>query len=70
LTTGDASPAEAGNFSLRHRVQMFSGAHPASCPMGNRVLSPGLEAGHSALSSRDVRMRGAIPPLPEYVFRA
>jgi hypothetical protein len=27
-------PAEAGNFSLHHRVQTVSGAHPASCPMG------------------------------------
>jgi hypothetical protein len=28
--------AEAGNFSLHHRVQNGSGVHPASCPMGNR----------------------------------
>jgi hypothetical protein len=27
-------PAGAGNFSLRHRVQDGSGAHPASYPMG------------------------------------
>jgi hypothetical protein len=27
-------PAGAGNFSLHHRVQNGSGAHPASCPMG------------------------------------
>jgi hypothetical protein len=27
-------PARAGNFSLRHRVQTGSGAHPASYPMG------------------------------------
>jgi hypothetical protein len=27
-------PAGAGNFSLRHRVQNGSGAHPASYPMG------------------------------------
>jgi hypothetical protein len=27
-------PAGAGNFSLRHRVQNASGAHPASYPMG------------------------------------
>jgi hypothetical protein len=26
----------AGNFSLRHRVQNGSGAHPASYPMGTR----------------------------------
>jgi hypothetical protein len=27
-------PAEAGIFSLHHRVQTGSGAHPASYPMG------------------------------------
>jgi hypothetical protein len=26
----------AGNFSLHHRVQNGSGAHPASFPMGTR----------------------------------
>jgi hypothetical protein len=25
-------PARAGNFSLHHRIQNGSGAHPASCP--------------------------------------
>jgi hypothetical protein len=29
-------PAEAGNFSLHHRVQNGSRAHPASYPMGSR----------------------------------
>jgi hypothetical protein len=29
-------PAGAGNFSLHHRVQTGSGAHPASYPMGAR----------------------------------
>jgi hypothetical protein len=29
-------PAEAGNFSLHHRVQNGSGAHPASYPMDTR----------------------------------
>jgi hypothetical protein len=27
----------AGNFSLHHRVQNGSGAHPTSYPMGTRV---------------------------------
>jgi hypothetical protein len=31
-------PAGAGNFSLHHRVQTGSGAHPASYPMGSRGL--------------------------------
>jgi hypothetical protein len=34
-------PAEAGNFSLHHRVQTDSGAHPAFYPMGTRVSFPG-----------------------------
>jgi hypothetical protein len=33
-------PAGAGNFSLHHRVQNGSGAHPASDPMGNRGSFP------------------------------
>jgi hypothetical protein len=34
-------PTGAGNFSLHHRVQTGSGAHPASYPMGTRVSFPG-----------------------------
>jgi hypothetical protein len=37
-------PAGTGNFSLHHRVQNGSGAHPASCPMGTRGSFPGSEA--------------------------
>jgi hypothetical protein len=37
-------PAGAGSFSLHHRVQNGSGAHPDSCPMGTRVSFPGGEA--------------------------
>jgi hypothetical protein len=37
-------PAGAGNFSLRHRVQNGSGAHPASYPMGTRGSIPGGKA--------------------------
>jgi hypothetical protein len=37
-------PAGAGNFSLHHRVQNGSGAHPASCPMGTRGNFPGSKA--------------------------
>jgi hypothetical protein len=53
-------PAGAGNFSLHHRVQNGSGAHPASYSMGNRALSlgvkrPGREADHSPPSSGEVK---------------
>jgi hypothetical protein len=52
--------AGAGDFSLHHRVQNGSGAHPASYPMGIRVLSlgikrPGCEADHSPPSSAEVK---------------
>jgi hypothetical protein len=33
-------PAGAGNFSLHHRVQTGSGAHPASYPIGTRGPFP------------------------------
>jgi hypothetical protein len=45
-------PAGATNFSLHHRVQTGSGAHPASYP---GVKWPGREADHSPPSSADVR---------------
>jgi hypothetical protein len=34
-------PARAGNFSVHHRVQNGSGAHPASYPVGTRGSFPG-----------------------------
>jgi hypothetical protein len=37
-------PAGAGNFSLHHRVQNGSGAHPASYSMGTRGSFPGGKA--------------------------
>jgi hypothetical protein len=53
-------PAGAGNFSLRHRVQTGSGAHPASYPVGTKgpllgVKRPGREADHSPPSSAEVK---------------
>jgi hypothetical protein len=53
-------PAGAGNFSLHHRVQNGSGAHPASCPMDTRgsfrgVKLPGRESDHSSPSSAEVK---------------
>jgi hypothetical protein len=37
-------PAGAWNFSLHHRAQKGSGAHPASYPMGARGSFPGGKA--------------------------
>jgi len=33
-----------------------------------RVKRPGREADHTYTPSAEVRMRGAIPPLPKYIF--
>jgi hypothetical protein len=37
-------PAGGGNFSLRHRVQTGSGAHPASYPTGTGSSFPAGKA--------------------------
>jgi hypothetical protein len=37
-------PAGAGDFSLHHRVQNASGAHPSSYPMGTMGSFPGGKA--------------------------
>jgi hypothetical protein len=42
--SGVRFPAGAGSFSLNHRVQNGSGAHPASYPMGTRGPFPGGKA--------------------------
>jgi len=49
--TGVLFPLGAGNFSLRHRVQIDSGAYPASYPIDTEaffpeVKWPGREADH------------------------
>jgi hypothetical protein len=61
-------PARAGNFSLHHRVQNGTGAHPVSYPMGIRgsflgLKRPGREADHSPHVVPRSRIRGAITPL-------
>jgi hypothetical protein len=53
-------PAGPGNFSLHHRVQNGSGAHPASYRMGTRgfflgVKRPARETDHSPPSSAEVK---------------
>jgi hypothetical protein len=69
-------PAGAGNFSLHHRVQNGSRSHPASYPKVTRgglsvgAKLPGREADHSPHLVPRSGMRGAIPPLPQYVFMA
>jgi hypothetical protein len=52
-------PAGAGNFSLHHRVQNGSGAHPTAYTMVTRgfylgVKRPGREVDHTPPSSAEV----------------
>jgi hypothetical protein len=42
-TTGVLLPAGTRDFSLLHSVETGSGAHPASYPMSNGVLPPGVK---------------------------
>jgi hypothetical protein len=58
-------PAGAVNFSLHHRVQNGSGAHPVSCLMGTGALLVGVkrprcEADHSPPSSAEIKEWVAI----------
>jgi hypothetical protein len=66
----------AGDFSLQYRVQSGSGAHPTSYPMGTRGSFPGGKSGWGVKLTTQLllvlrsKMRGAILPLPQYVFMA
>jgi hypothetical protein len=68
-------PAGAGYFSLHHRIQNGSGAHPASYPMGTRGFSLGVKrperkADHSPPSSAEVKNAWSYTSTPQYVFMA
>jgi hypothetical protein len=56
--------AEAGNFSLLHRVQTGSGAHPAPYPGGTRGSFPGCETDHSFPSSAEVKNAWRFTSIP------
>jgi hypothetical protein len=66
-------PAEAGNFSLHHRVQTGSEVQPASLQWIPGLFLRGWSGRsvklttHLRLEPRS-RMRGSIPPLPKYAF--
>jgi hypothetical protein len=67
----DSSVGIAVGYGLDDRN--VSGAHPASYPEGTRGCFPGSKAAGVKLTSHlhllpRSRMRGAIPPLPRYVF--
>jgi hypothetical protein len=53
-------PERVGNFSLHHRIQNGTGAHPASYPRGTRgsslrVKRSGREADQSLTSTAEVK---------------
>jgi hypothetical protein len=59
----------ATKSSLLHRVQIASGVHTASYPMGTGdsfpgVKRPGKQADHSPAFSAEIKNGGAIPSLP------
>jgi len=68
--SGARDPARDGHFSLQHRVQTDSGAHPASYPMGNTGAFPGGKAAVvlswqlTFIKCQGQRMCGDIPPHP------
>jgi hypothetical protein len=69
------SEGGTGNFSLHQCVQIGTGAHPASYPMGIRVFSlvvkwPEREADHSPPSSAEVRNAWSYNSTPQYAFMA
>jgi hypothetical protein len=60
VLSGFRVPAGTVNFSLHHRVQIGSDAHPASYPMVPGAISleikrQGCEADHSTRSSAEVK---------------
>jgi hypothetical protein len=69
--------AGAENFSLHHRVQNGSAAHPVSFPMGSgpgaltlRLKRTGREADHSPPSSSEVKNAWGYTCIPQYAFMA
>jgi hypothetical protein len=67
--------AEAGKFSLHHRVQNGSGAHQPPIQwvreaLSLRVKRPGREADHSPPSSAEVKECEELYLHPQYAFMA
>jgi len=66
----------AENFSLHHRVQNGSEAHTASYSMDTIDSLPRGQSGQGVKLTTHLhlvqgsRMRGDIPPLPQYAFMA
>jgi hypothetical protein len=65
-------PVRAGNFSLHHRVQNGSRAHPVSYPMGTKGSFRGVKATGAwswpLPSSAEVKNAWSYTSTPQYVF--
>jgi hypothetical protein len=60
-----------GIFPLCHNVHTISGAHPASYPMSTSGKSGwGMKLTAPLHLVLRLRMQGAIPPFPQYIFIA
>jgi hypothetical protein len=62
-------------FSLLNVIQTGFGNHPASYPMGTRVLSqevkrPRRESDHSPPTNAEVKETWVYTPTPPYIFKA
>jgi hypothetical protein len=73
--SGVRIPIEAGNYSLHHRVQTGSGAHPPPIQWVPGVISlgvkrPGRKADHSPPSSAEVKNAWSYTSTPAYAFMA
>jgi hypothetical protein len=70
---GGSSANRGGNFSLHHRVQISSGAHPASYSMGALSLEVkrlGHKAEHSPPPSAEVKNVCSYTSTPQYTSMA
>jgi len=68
-----STPGRGRDFPLHHCVQMVSGAHPSSYPVGTMVFSSGIEwpeheAVHSSLSSAKVKNAQSYTSTSQYIF--
>jgi hypothetical protein len=71
-----SSPGVAGNFSLHHRVQTGSGAHPASYPLGTTGFFPGGKSGRGVKLITELHLvprsknEWSYTSTPQYAFMA
>jgi hypothetical protein len=50
LDDWDMTTGRCRNFSLCHRIQTVTGAHPDSCPVGTGCYYPGVKAAEALIS--------------------